>query len=111
MPCDQVIEIKLGKLHLGTLEAALKRLGWKVEAMRDRLYFTTAAGVRAEYHADGRLVSSGASRSELAAIEKAMKPAFTREVVAASARRQGFRVEFDKRNPAIMRITTDGRTL
>ena len=111
MPCDQVIEIKLGQLHLGTLEAALKRLGWRVEASTGWLYFTTPTGVRAEYHADGRLVSSGASRAELEAIEKQMKPAFTREVVAASARRQGFKVEFDTRNPAIMRITTDGRTL
>lgn len=109
MPCYSLIEIALGQnLDLATLEAALTRLGLAPQRVRSGTAVAFTGGVYT-----GGSVTFGDGRSAEAAAKAVadIRKAYTREGLATAARRQGLRVEYDKQDPAVLRITTDGRTL
>lgn len=109
MPCWSIIEIKLGQNYdLATLEAALKRMGHKPVRTGDGKGLRFEAG----YYRDGVLrIEDGRGQAEADKLAADIRKGYTREGIALAARRQGLKVDYDKRDAAKLYITTDGRNL
>lgn len=107
MPCYSTISINLGQtFDLAVLEAALRRLGLDPTRSGEAVHFTGGT------YRNGTLrVTDGRGQTAADKLAADIRKAYTREGVATAARRQGLKVEFDQRDPAVLRITSDGRVL
>lgn len=109
MPCDSAIAIKLsGKLDAATLVRALTAL--KLSPVhRDGV--VSFAGGRYVVGSTRLDIDQTYGRTNEQDLGNRIQRAYTREGMMAAARRQGFRVEADAKDPDVFRLTTDGRVL
>lgn len=107
MPCTSIIKIGLDKpMHIETLIEALKRLGITVYGVAGPVGSRVVDFAGGSYREGGKSLDVSSSR-----LADKIRPAYTREVAAKAALRQGFKVEYDQKDPAVLRITSDGRVL
>lgn len=111
MACNTIISTTLNTktFDLALLTQTLKDLGWQVEHPRQGVLTFYARGWVGTYEKQ-RLTFNGMDRVSASEVEQKIRQTYTRNVIATTARRQGFKVTTDAADPTVVHVHTDGRT-
>ena len=111
MACNSIISTTLStkSFDIALLTQTLKTLGMNPDHPRKGQLVFTAGGWTHSYE-DQRLYLRGLDRFSANELEKKIRQAYTRDVIATTARRQGFKVTTDEKDHTLVHIHTDGRT-
>lgn len=114
MACNTVISTTLNTktFDLALLTQTLTDLGYLVEHPRPGvLTFSPKAAYRGwdGTYEKQSLRFNGMDRFSASEVEKKIRQTYTRNVIATTARRQGFKVTTDAADPTVVHVHTDGR--